>query len=99
MAIADEKYVVVTVDDVSTKARVVQLSDDRLGLWTTGDIVTDGQAVTLRADRADSPGLTATAQVVRSGRAFDETRAKIRRKYGHRSRPSHIESVVLVRPE
>ena len=97
MAIADEKYVVVTVDGVSARARVVPLSDGRLALCPADDIVTDGQSVTVRAVRPDSPELTATAAVVRSGRAFDETRAKIRRKYGRRSRASHLEAVVLLR--
>lgn len=82
--------------DTTTRARLVSLSDDRLGLWTADDVDADGRAVTLRAEGADSPAVTGTAQVVRSGRAFDETCAKLRRKYGRRVRPSHIEAVVLV---
>jgi hypothetical protein len=98
VAIADERYVVLTVADATTRARLVPLSDGRLGLSPSEDIDADGQAVTLGVDDASSPAVRGTADVVRSGRAFDETRAKIRRKYGWRGRLKST-AVVLVRLE
>ncbi len=90
-----------TVADATTRARVVPLSDGRLGLCPADDpaddLAADGQAVTLRTEVPDSTAYAGTATVVRSGRAFDETRAKLRRKYGWRDRFSPTEVVVLVR--
>jgi hypothetical protein len=100
VVIADEKYVVLTVADATTQARLVPLSDGRLGLCPADEIDADGQEVTLRPDRPDSPAVHGTAAVVRSGRAFDETRSKIRRKYGWRGgRLSSTDAVLLVRLE
>jgi hypothetical protein len=99
VVIADEKYVVLTVADVTTRARLVQLSDGRLGLWPADDIKADGQPVTLRPDRPDSPAVSGSADVVRSGRYFDEALARGRRKYGRRARLGHTEELVLVRLE
>jgi hypothetical protein len=99
VALADEKYVVLTVAAASTRARLVPLSDGRLGLWPVPDLDVDGLAVTLRSDRSDSPAHRGTADIVRSGRAFDEARAKLRRKYGWRGRLSGSDAVVLVRLE
>ena len=96
MALADEKYVVLTVADASTRARLVLLSDGRLGVCPDDDVDADGQAVTLRADGAGSPVVGGAATVVRSGRAYDETRAKFRRKYGWRGRLSSTAAIVLV---
>jgi hypothetical protein len=97
--IADETYVVLSTrpgSGESERAPVVPLSDGRLGLWTVAEI-TDGQPVAVRSERPDAPELRGTAELVRSGRWFDEVVAKARRKYGLRSRASHIDLVVLVR--
>ncbi len=95
--IADEKRVVISVGDATTRARVVRLSDGGIALWPDDDVVVDGQAVSVRAERPDSPALRGTAAVVRSGRAFDEARVKLRKKYGWRARFSHPDAVVVVR--
>jgi hypothetical protein len=101
--IADEKYVVVSTRPVAgepetTRARVIALSDGRLGFWMVGEIK-DGQAVAVRPERSDAPEVRGTAEVVRSGRWFDEVVGKARRKYGLRARVGHIDTVVLVRLE
>jgi hypothetical protein len=106
--IADEKYVVLATcppvgDPVTTRARLVPLSDGRLGLWPAADVVSDGETVSLRRGGPDAPGsagspvVTGTAAVVRSGRGFEETRAKLRRKYGWRARLSRTDALVVVR--
>ncbi len=64
MALADEKYVVLTV-----------------------------------GDGTDSPAISGAATVVRSGRAYDETLAKVRRKYGWRGRLSSTDAVLILRLE
>jgi hypothetical protein len=102
VAIADEKYVVLATrppsgDPATTRARLVPLSDGRIGLWPEYDVVADGQAVTVCAEHVGSPELAGTAEVVRSGRAYDESRVRIRRKYGWRGRLARTDPVVLVR--
>ncbi len=99
MVNADEKYVVLTVADATTRARLVPLSDGRLGLWPADDIDADGREVAVRPERPDSPAVNGSAVVVRSGRYFDEARAKGRRKYGRRARLNRTDAVVLVRLE
>jgi hypothetical protein len=104
VAIADERYVVLTTrspsgESVTTRARLVALSDGRLGLWAADDVVTDGQEVQVRVERPDSPELAGTVDVVRSGRSFDEARAKMRSKYGWRARLPGHDAVILFRPE
>ena len=44
VALPDEKYVVLTVGDASTRARLVPLSDGRLGVCPDQDIEADGRA-------------------------------------------------------
>lgn len=85
-----------TGEEITTRARVVELSDGRLGMWSE-DIVPDRQAVRVRAEGPDSPGLAGTVDVVRSGRSFNEARTKLRRKYGRRARVSHLDAVLLLR--
>jgi hypothetical protein len=102
VAIADEKYVVLATrprsgDSATTRARLVPLSDGRIGLWPEYDVVADGQDITVCAEHVDSPELAGTAEVVRSGRAYDESRVRIRRKYGWRGRLARTDPVVLVR--
>ena len=104
MQIADEQYVVIstqagTGESASGRARVVPLSDGRLGLWVADDLDLDGQVVTVRAERAEVADLHGTAQVVRSGRAFDEATAKLRRKYGWRARLAHPDTIVVLQRE
>ena len=103
MEITDEQYVVIsthadTGEPLSGRARVVPLSDGRLGLWVAVDLEADGQVVTVRAERTDAAELHGTAHLVRSGRAFDEARAKLRKKYGWRARLSRPDELLLVRP-
>lgn len=97
MELADEKQVVVSVGETTTRARVVGLSDGRIALWPADDVVEHDQALSVRADRPDPPALSGVAAVVRSGRAFDEARAKLRKKYGWRARFSHPETIVVSR--
>jgi uncharacterized protein len=115
VAIADERYVALTPqptspESASSVARVVPLSDGRIGLWTTTELAVDRQAVAVQAcDRrgvanADAPALPGSAEVVRSGRLFDEVQAKVRRKYGVAGTRLLLtdrtaEAVVLVRLE
>jgi hypothetical protein len=97
VAIADEKYVVLTVGDATSRARLVPLSDGRLGVCPAGsDLAADGRAVSLRPEEPGSPAADGTATVVRSGRAYDETRAKVRRKYGWRGRLSTTDAVLII---
>ncbi len=99
--IADETYVVISTrvasgESVSGRARVVPLSDGRLGLWSADVLVADGQPIAVRSEHTDAE-LRGTVELVRSGRAYDETRAKLRRKYGLRGRLRQGDSVLLVR--
>jgi hypothetical protein len=93
VGIGDQRYVALTTlrepgRDVPVRMRVVTLSDGRLGLWGVQDVRHGQQAVQVRAcDRrgrplADSPAVSGSAEVVRSGRYYDETVAKVHRKYG-----------------
>lgn len=100
VVVADETYVVLSVAGGTTRARVVALSDGRIALWpaddAVADVVADGQALTVRADRPGSAAVPGTAAVVRSGRAFDEARAKLRKKYGWRARLSPPGAILLL---
>lgn len=96
MALADEKYVVLTVGDATSRARLVPLSDGRLGVCPADRLDADGQTVTLCPDKPGSSTVNGEATVVRSGRAYDETRAKVRRKYGWRGRLSTTDAVLIV---
>src|SRR5215218_6899239 len=98
MALEDEKYLAFTTfrkngDPVSTPTWVVPVSDGRVGFWTamgsgkTKRLKNDPR-VTLQASdlrgrtKEGSPVVTGTAELVQSGRLFDEVHASIRRKYG-----------------
>ena len=124
MAVSDERYVSFTTfrrsgDPVSTPVWVVPVSDGRIGFWTaTGT----GKTKRLRNDprvtvqpcdvrgrvRAGTEPSAGTAEMVRSGRLFDEVQGRIRRKYGLTAalgrtlgrllrRGAYADTVVLVR--
>ena len=98
MAIGDERYVALTTfgrsgEAVGTHGWVVPVSDGRIGFRTaTGSGPTDrlrnDPRVTVQPcdvrgrPRDGAPVLGGTAEVVRSGRLFDEVRAAVRVKYG-----------------
>jgi len=78
---------------VSTPVWTVPVSDGRVGMWTgagTGkwkrmrlNPCVTIQACTARGKtRSVDPILEGTAEIVQSGRLFDEVQAKIRAKYG-----------------
>lgn len=128
MPISDEKYIAFTTfrrsgEPVSTPTWIVPVSDGRVGFWTamgTGKTKRLGHdpRVTLQASdvrgrvEAGSPVVTGTAELVQSGRLFDEVQAKVREKYGlmtkvtkvlaglgplRRQGLTYADSVVLVR--
>ncbi|MCW2764765.1 MAG: hypothetical protein JWO11_724 [Nocardioides sp.] len=102
MGIADERYVALTTyrrsgDPVTEPVWIVPVSDGRLGHITA---MGSERATRLRLDprvtlqpahargavkdaTTPRPG---TAELVRSGRLFDEVRREVRRKYGLRDR-------------
>ena len=98
MTISDEKYMAFTTfrrtgEAVSTPTWVVPVSDGRIGFWTA---MGTGKTKRLRHDprvtvqpcdvrgrpREGSPVVAGTAEMVQSGRLFDEVHAKVRAKYG-----------------
>ena len=98
MTIGDEKYMAFTTfrrsgEAVSTPTWVVPVSDGRIGFWTA---MGTGKTKRLRHDprvtvqpcdvrgrpREGSPVVAGTAEMVQSGRLFDEVHAKVRAKYG-----------------
>jgi len=98
MAISDEKYISFTTfrrsgDPVSTPVWVVPVSDGRIGFWTA---MGSGKTKRLRNDprvlvqpsdvrgrtRAGTQALSGAAEMVRSGRLFDEVQGRVRQKYG-----------------
>jgi PPOX class probable F420-dependent enzyme len=97
MPISDERYLAFTTyrrngDAVSTPVWVVPVSDGRIGFWTAMGTGSTERPVTVqpcdargRTREGTSP-LEGTAETVRSGRLFDEVRARVRQKYGLRSR-------------
>ena len=98
MAISDEKYIAFTTfrrcgEPVSTPTWVVPVSDGRVGFWTamgTGKTkrLKNDPRVTLQASdvrgrpKPGSPVVAGTAELVQSGRLFDEVQAQVREKYG-----------------
>jgi PPOX class probable F420-dependent enzyme len=127
MTISDEKYMAFTTfrrsgEAVSTPTWVVPVSDGRVGFWTamgsgkTKRLKNDPR-VTLQASdvrgrpKEGFPVVTGTAELVQSGRLFDEVHAKIREKYGvmtkiskvlgalpmRRKKLTYADTVVLVR--
>ena len=98
MAISDEKYISLTTfrrsgDPVSCPVWVVPVSDGRIGFWTA---MGSGKTKRLRNDPrvtvqpsdvrgrviAGTEARPGAAEMVRSGRLFDEVQGRIRQKYG-----------------
>lgn len=106
MTIADEKYVAFTTfrgsgDPVSTPTWVVPVSDGRIGFWTamgTGKTKrlknnprVTVQACDVRGNVKDGASVTAgEAELVQSGRLFDEVHAKVNQKYGVMTRITKV---------
>jgi PPOX class probable F420-dependent enzyme len=98
MALADEKYIALTTfrrngDPVSTPVWVVPVSDGRIGFWTamgtgkTKRLGNDPRAAVQPCDvrgrtKPGTAAVTGTAEMVQSGRLFDEVQARVREKYG-----------------
>ena len=98
MAISDEKYISFTTfrrsgDPVSTPVWVVPVSDGRIGFWTamgsgkTKRLRNDPRVLVQASDvrgraRAGTQALSGAAEMVRSGRLFDEVQGRVRQKYG-----------------
>lgn len=106
MGIAEQKYVSFTTyrmsgETVSTPTWVVGLADGRVGFWTS---MGTGKTKRLRSDprvilqgsdgrgrvKAGSSPAEGTAEMVQSGAAFDEVRAKIRDKYGFMTKVTKV---------
>jgi PPOX class probable F420-dependent enzyme len=101
MAIGDERHIAFTTlrrsgDAVTTPTWVVPVSDGRVGVRTamgsgTTRRLENDSRVTLRASdgrgrpREGSPVVSGTAELVQSGRFFDEVQAAVRAKYGWRT--------------
>jgi uncharacterized protein len=98
MTLADEKYISFTTfrksgQPVSTPVWVVPVSDGRIGFWTA---MGNGKTKRLRNDprvtvqpsdargrvKEGTPVHSGTAEMVQSGRLFDEVQARVREKYG-----------------
>jgi uncharacterized protein len=98
MALADEKYISFTTfrksgQPVSTPVWVVPVSDGRIGFWTamgngkTKRLKNNPQVTVQPSDvrgrvKEGTPVQSGTAEMVQSGRLFDEVQAKVREKYG-----------------
>jgi PPOX class probable F420-dependent enzyme len=98
MPITDEKYVAFTTfrksgDPVSTPVWLVPVSDGRVGFWTA---MGSGKTKRLRHNpqvtlqpsdvrgrvKDGSAVVPGTAEMVQSGRLFDEVHGRVREKYG-----------------
>lgn len=130
MALEDEKYLAFTTfrkngDPVSTPVWVVPVSDGRVGFWTamgTGKTKRLGRNPQVTVQPCDVRGrvrtgttsVPGTAEMVQSGRLFDEVQAKVHEKYGLMTRITplfaklgrqgrmgltYADTVVLVRPD
>lgn len=130
MALEDEKYLAFTTfrkngDPVSTPVWVVPVSDGRVGFWTamgTGKTKRLGRNPQVTVQPCDVRGrvrtgttaVPGTAEMVQSGRLFDEVHAKVHAKYGLMTRITplfarlgpqgrkgltYADTVVLVRPD
>jgi PPOX class probable F420-dependent enzyme len=127
MAISDEKYIAFTTfrrsgEAVSTPTWVVPVSDGRVGFWTamgsgkTKRLKNDPRVTLQPSDvrgrpKEGAPVVSGTAELVQSGRLFDEVHARVREKYGvmttvskvlgalpmRRKHLSYADTVVLVR--
>ena len=130
MALPDEKYIALTTfrrngDPVTTPVWVVPVSDGRVGFWTamgtgkTKRLGNDPRVSMQPCDvrgrpRSGTTSVPGTAEMVQSGRLFDEVQAKVRQKYGlmtkitgllarlgplGRKGLTYADTVVLVRPD
>lgn len=98
MDLADEKYLALTTyrksgAAVTTPVWVVPVSDGRIGVWTAAD---SGKVRRLRNDprveaqpahlrgrvKDGSKPVSGTAELVRSGRWYDEVHGRLDEKYG-----------------
>ncbi|MCW2795133.1 PPOX class F420-dependent oxidoreductase [Nocardioides sp.] len=114
MGIADERYVALTTyrrsgATVTTPVWVVPVSDGRLGHVTA---MGSGKTQRLRRDprvtvqpangrgatRSATSARAGTAEMVRSGRLFDEVRREVRRKYGIQDRVAGLLSRLRLGP-
>jgi PPOX class probable F420-dependent enzyme len=106
MSLADQTYVSLTTyrrsgAAVATPVWVVAVSDGRLGVWSASEA---GKVKRLRNDprvtvqpcdvrgrvRPATEPVTGTAEVVRSGRRYDEVQAAVDAKYGVIARLSRL---------
>lgn len=113
MALSDEKYVSLTTyrkngEAVATPVWVVGLSDGRLGVWTATD---SGKVKRLRNDPrvmvqpshvrgAVKEGTSASAgaaELVLSGRMYDEALGRVDKKYGLPARISRLSGRLMRR--
>ena len=98
MTLSDEKYVAFTTfrktgEPVTSPVWIVPVSDGRVGFWTamgTGKTkrLRNNPQVTLQPSdvrgrvKAGTVPVSATAEMVQSGRLFDEVHGRVREKYG-----------------
>lgn len=98
MAIADEKYMALTThrktgQPVTSPVWVVPVSDGRVGFWTamgtgkTQRLKNDTRVTVQPCDmrgrlKEGTSAVAGTAEMVQSGRLFDEVHAKVHEKYG-----------------
>jgi PPOX class probable F420-dependent enzyme len=110
MALADEKYISFTTfrksgQPVSTPVWLVPVSDGRIGFWTamgTGKTkrLKNNPQVTVQPSDArgrvkeGTPVQSGTAELVQSGRLFDEVQARVREKYGFMTKLTKVLSKV-----
>ena len=106
MALADEKYMSFTTfrksgQPVSTPTWVVPVSDGRVGFWTamgsgkTKRLKNNPQVTMQPSDvrgrvKEGTAVRSGTAEMVQSGRLFDEVQAKVREKYGFMTKLSKV---------
>lgn len=111
MHLADEKYLAFTTykksgEAVSTPVWVVPVSDGRIGFWTamgTGKTKRLRNDPRIAAQPSDTRGrvkdgtspVAGTAEMVQSGRLFDEVQAKVREKYGVITKISRLMGKVM----
>ncbi|MBB6626647.1 PPOX class F420-dependent oxidoreductase [Nocardioides sp. KIGAM211] len=111
MAIGDEKYMSFTTfrkngDPVSSPTWVVPVSDGRVGFWTAmgsgktkrlkNNPKVTVQASDVRGNVKDGfPLITGEAEMVQSGRLFDEVHAKVRAKYGFMTKLTKVMGKVM----
>jgi len=102
MTLSDEKYVAFTTfrktgEPVTSPVWIVPVSDGRVGFWTamgTGKTkrLRNNPQVTLQPSdvrgrvKAGTVPVSATAEMVQSGRLFDEVHGRVREKYGAMTR-------------